>query len=92
MDGKRYRGFVDLRTGDIMILGGEESVKQLTNIFNHILERNKIPAEWKEARMIILHKKGDMRDIKNYRPISLLSHMYELFTRILQKKNEKGSG
>ena len=80
----------DNLTSDIMILGGEESVKQLINIFNQILETKKIPAEWKEAKMIILHKKGDMRDIKNYRPISLLSHMFKLFTlRILQKRMER---
>ena len=83
---------VDNLTSDIMKLEGEESVKQLTKMFNQILATKKIPAEWKEAKMIILHKKGDMRDIKNYRPISLLSHMYKLFTRILQKKNVKGSG
>ena len=39
--------------------------------------------------MIILHKKENMRDIKNYRPIGLLSHMYKLFTRILQKRMER---
>ena len=29
-----------------------------------------------------------MRDIKNYRPISLLFHMCKLFTRTLQKRTE----
>ena len=48
-----------------------------------------MPAKWKEANMIILHEKGDMKGIDNYRPISLLSHMYKLFTRILQKRMEK---
>ena len=41
-----------------------------------------------EAKMIILHRKGDVRDIKTYRPISLLSHMYKLFTQILQKERK----
>ena len=53
------------------------------------LETKKIPLEWKEAKMTTLHRKGDMEDIKNYRPITLLSHMYKLFTWILQKEMEK---
>ena len=77
---------IDNLTTDIMMLGGEESVKQTTQIFNQILETKKIPAEWKEAKMIILHKNGDARDFKNYKPLSLLFHMYKLFTRILQKR------
>ena len=32
--------------------------------------------------------KGNMRGIKNYRPISLLSHICKLFTWILQKRME----
>ena len=47
-----------------------------------------MPAEWKEAKIIILHKKGYMKYITNYIPISLSSHMYKLFTRILQKQME----
>ena len=84
---------IDKVTNDIMILGGEKSVKQITNIFIQISETKNIPVEWKEAKMIILYKKGDTRDNKKYRPISLLSHMYNLLTRILQqqKKNGKGS-
>ena len=39
--------------------------------------------------MIILHKKGERRDIKNHRPVSLLSHTYKLFTRAIQNRMEK---
>ena len=44
---------------------------------------------WHEAKIVILFKKGDPKDIKNYRPISLLSHSYKIFTRLLQTRIER---
>ena len=34
-------------------------------------------------------QEGDAKDIKNYRPISLLSHTYKIFTRLLQLRIER---
>ena len=47
----------DNLASDIMTIGGKESVKQITTVFDQILETKKIPVEWEEAKMIILHKK-----------------------------------
>ena len=64
----------------------------LTNIFNNILKTKQIPDSWHEAKIVILFKKGDPKDIKNYRPISLLSHSYKIFTRLLQTRIERTLG
>ena len=50
-----------------------EAAIQLTKLYNQILQSKKIPPKLKEAKVILLHKKDDKADIKNYRPISLLS-------------------
>ena len=81
---------IDSLTSDVMILGREESVKEITNIFHQILETKKMPVKWKEAKMIIQHKNGDMKGIQNYRPINLLSHIYVHMD--ITKSNGKGSG
>ena len=75
-------------TSDMFILGGEPVLKYLTKTFNEILTTTQIPPTWDEAKVIIIYKKGDPGDIKNYRPISLLSHSYKLFTRLLQTRME----
>ena len=87
---KNYKapGLDDI-SSDILKLGGKEIYTQLASLYNQILKERKIPKEWKEAKIILLHKKGDREDIKNYRPISLLSHSYKIFTRILQNRMKR---
>ena len=79
----------DQLTADILKLGGEETIEILTKLFNKIVQLEKIPTQWNEAKVIILHKKGDMKDIKNYWPISLLPHLYKVFTRVILARIEK---
>ena len=45
----------------------------LLNVINSSLVSGKLPAEWKVARVIPLHKSGSVDDPSNYRPLSLLS-------------------
>ena len=47
---------IDNLTSDMM-LGREESVKQITAILDQILETKKMPVEWKETKMILLREK-----------------------------------
>ena len=81
---------VDGITSDIIKLGRPIVLIYLTNIFNNIPKTKQIPDSWHEAKIVILFKKVDPKDIKNYRPISLLSHNYHIiFTRLLQTRIER---
>ena len=39
--------------------------------------------EWKKVKIKVIHKKGDVEDVSNYRPICSLPAMYKLFSTIL---------
>ena len=43
----------------------------LAHIINMSLCTGEIPSEWKEAKVIPIHKKGSINDFDNYRPISV---------------------
>ncbi|CAB4000521.1 Hypothetical predicted protein, partial [Paramuricea clavata] len=55
--------------------------KPLTVIINASLHQAKVPVEWKSARVIPLFKKGDVNNMDNYRPISILPIASKLLER-----------
>jgi len=55
--------------------------KPLTDIYNASLESGIFPDQLKIAEVIPVHKKGNTRDINNYRPIASLS----VFSKMLEK-------
>lgn len=80
----------DNLTTDVLKCGGAVVIEALTKLFNKILrQKQQLPSVWNNANVIILFKKGDAKDLKNYRPISLLSHTYKLFTKILTNRISK---
>ncbi|KAE9419463.1 hypothetical protein Angca_002562, partial [Angiostrongylus cantonensis] len=59
---------------------------------NHMaayLKIEKIPNQWKTSCTVILPKKGDRNDLRNYRPICFLSALYKLFTKIILSRKSR---
>ncbi|KAK6733202.1 hypothetical protein RB195_017141 [Necator americanus] len=47
------------------------------------LQKERISDQWKTSRTVLIHKKGDREDLRNYHPISLLSVLYKVFTKTI---------
>lgn len=57
-----------------------------THLFNVCLAARRVPLKWKSAVVTLLHKKGDHNELDNWRPISLSSTMYKVYTRLLSNR------
>ena len=60
--------------------GRDKCLKSLTNIFNDILFKNKLPEEWMLSSLVpIFKEKGDPLNPNSYRGIKLLEHAFKLY-------------
>ena len=62
----------------------DETREMVRQLFNEITKRNNFtPDEWKKVRIKVIHKKGDVENVSNYRPICSLPALHKLFSTIL---------
>ncbi|KAG2235122.1 hypothetical protein INT48_006503 [Thamnidium elegans] len=61
----------------------------IKEVYNQALLDDVSPKSWKDIRVRLLPKKGDLTELKNWRPISLINCDAKIFTRIM--KNVKVS-
>lgn len=68
-----------------LIVGKRTLPPHLNNLFSGILQKGQILKWCADVLNIILFaKKGDKSDVNNYRPISLVSHIYKTFIKVLE--------
>jgi hypothetical protein len=67
----------------------KELTTTMTALFNRIIESEEVPRQWQRITITLIYKKGNRDDLNNYRPISLLSNLYKIFTKILTNRLAK---
>jgi hypothetical protein len=49
------------------------------------IRNGRILSSWKEARAILLHKKGDREQVRNWRAVSIANCVYRVFTCLMAR-------
>ncbi|XP_049946524.1 uncharacterized protein LOC126439393 [Schistocerca serialis cubense] len=55
----------------------------LARIFSRCWNERKTPVQWKISTTVLIHKKGDVSDVANWRPLALSSTISKLFAAIV---------
>nr|XP_014353509.1 PREDICTED: uncharacterized protein LOC102357489 [Latimeria chalumnae] len=76
-------------TGEFYKSFKDKLVPHLMIVYNDILSTGILPNSLMEALLLLLYKKGDKQDLKNYRLIMMLNVDYKILVKILQNRLQK---
>ena len=69
---------------------GEDAIsKTLAKLYTKCLSERRIPTTRKNAKMMIIFKKGNKKDLNNYKLICILSNIYKVLQKVLPKRLQK---
>ena len=75
---------IDGITSEMLKYGGESIIEWLTRVCMVCLVKGEVPLDWRRAIVVPFYKgKGDRKECKNYRGISLLSIPGKVYGRVL---------
>ena len=71
--------------------GGEVMIDEITKLFNCVWQEERVPKEWNECRVTLIHKGGykSKNELKNYRPIALANTVGKIFSTMLNERLRK---
>ena len=70
---------------ELIKYGGTRLKEIIRHLIDRVIKYCKIPKEWKLSHISSIYKKGDRRDLKNYRGISVNATLSKLFCKIIEE-------
>ena len=64
----------------------DASREELRVLLNDVINGGDIPRQWKESRVSLVYKGGDVSGLKNYRPIAIISVICKLCRIIVRDR------
>ena len=61
-------------------------IQILTKLFNMVKSRGQVPRAWNRGRVVLIHKKGSLSDLNNYRPLTVLSCMCSTYSKLMNSR------
>jgi len=74
---------IDNIPGELIRNGDQHAISILLNICNEIWLSGKWPQSWVNSMIVPIPKKGDLKECRNYRTISLICHNSNVILRII---------
>ena len=75
--------YIDKISVKLIQAAGKTILKSLKNIFNLSLNTGIFPDDWKIARVTPIYKSENKTDCGNYRPISIISNVAQVFEKVI---------